>query len=229
MSYGVQNVLNASYVYQNIQQTRYSTMKPYLSPVSNNYYKDTISTQDRTFLNQMSTSMSALYSSGHQLNKIEHSESMKPEDVKKHTEDFIKNYNSAIDTLADKKNPNSTIERLHASLVSVGETNKHSLDAIGIQVGQDGKLTLNEEKFNKSMETNMDQVKDVLGTVGDKAKAAAMRGLNTSTKDLLKDSNNKLQNMMTDETYQAGIRYMASNRQFMSFYYSAEAMLNMYI
>ena len=54
-----------------------------------------------------------------------------------------------------------------------------------------------------------------------------MRGINTSSQSLLAESSNKLQNVMDEETYYAGIRKMASNAQFMNMYYSAQATFNM--
>lgn len=232
MIQSMHNFSNISSVYQVSNKNAYGGADTPVSAIGrlqNNYFNNQISAQDMSFIKGISNSMSTLYSSSSKLNSLKGSGKEDAEDIKKYTEQFVKDFNSTLDTLDEKSGKNNTINRLQDSLSSVGKVNKHTLEEIGINVGDNGKLTIDEKKFNESLENNLAKVKDTLATVGKKTKDVAMRGMNTSAEDLLKDKTNKLQNMMSEEDYHAGIRYMARNQQFMSFYRSAEAMLNMYV
>jgi hypothetical protein len=62
--------------------------------------------------------------------------------------DFTDSYNSLIDEVGDSNT--KSILRAGASMVSVTEANRRSLSDIGISIGADNKLTIDEEKFKKA-------------------------------------------------------------------------------
>lgn len=198
------------------------------SKSSRSYINNTLSDKDQRFIKEFSTSMSSLYGAASGLNSSKGSNANKtPEMVEKNTKEFVEKFNASVDFLEENKGKNKTINRLHDSLVSVGQTNKVGLQAIGITVADNGKMTIDEKKFNESITQDFGKVKDTLSQVAKKTESVAMRGASTSTQDLLKTTSGTKPNVMDEEKYYESIRKMAGNRQFMSFYGSAQSAISM--
>lgn len=68
--------------------------------------------------------------------------------IYKAVKDFTDSYNSLLDEVGDSNT--KSILRAGASMVSVTEANRRSLSDIGISIGADNKLTIDEEKFKKA-------------------------------------------------------------------------------
>lgn len=212
-----QQVAARSVQAQSAPQERYS--------ISQSYYKNQLPAKDLNFVKSFSNQMSTLYGAATKLQNQKGNESA--DKIEKNTKEFVDKFNESVDFLEKNKGKNKTLNRLHDSLTSVGKTYEKSLQDIGIGVGSDGKLAIDETKFKESLTASPDRVKDTLSTLAKKTEDFAMRGINTSSQSLLAESSNKLQNVMDEETYYAGIRKMASNAQFMNMYYSAQATFNM--
>ena len=74
--------------------------------------------------------------------------------IYKAVKNFTDSYNSLIDEVGNSNT--KSISRAGASMVNVTEANRKSLSDIGISIGADNKLTIDEEKFKK---TDMSKVK----------------------------------------------------------------------
>ena len=74
--------------------------------------------------------------------------------IYKAVKNFTDSYNSLIDEVGNSNT--KSILRAGASMVNVTEANRKSLSDIGISIGADNKLTIDEEKFKK---TDMSKVK----------------------------------------------------------------------
>ena len=78
------------------------------------------------------------------------------------TEAVISSYNSTLENLQESSNYNS-IEAA-ADLSESARLAEEELNSIGIELGESGELSLNEEEFNESLENNRDQVNSVLAS-----------------------------------------------------------------
>lgn len=68
--------------------------------------------------------------------------------IYKAVKNFTDSYNSLIDEVGNSNT--KSILRAGASMVNVTEANRKSLSDIGISIGADNKLTIDEEKFKKA-------------------------------------------------------------------------------
>lgn len=84
--------------------------------------------------------------------------------------DFVKNYNSVIED-ADKSNV-SSVKNSAESMIKSTTINSKMLSKIGISVGSDNKLTLDEEAFKKA---DMNTVKTLFGGSGSFGYQASVR------------------------------------------------------
>lgn len=70
------------------------------------------------------------------------------EEVYKAVKDFVENYNSLLDSAAESDT--TSILRTAKSMVSFTEANEKALAQIGITVGSDNKLSIDEDKFKEA-------------------------------------------------------------------------------
>ncbi len=74
---------------------------------------------------------------------------------------FVDSYNGVIDAAKDTNT--SSISKNLSSMINQTKSNQNMLANIGIEIGEDNKLTLNKEKL---MSADVDTVKSMLGTAG---------------------------------------------------------------
>lgn len=77
-------------------------------------------------------------------------------------EAVISSYNSTLENLQESSNYNSL--EAAADLSESASLAEEELNSIGIELGEFGELSLNEEEFNEALENNRDQVNSVLAS-----------------------------------------------------------------
>ena len=83
---------------------------------------------------------------------------------------FVDNYNSAVDLLGEYSDVSKRISQL-ASVFGDTTARAENYAKIGIDVGKDGKLTINEEKLAKAIQDSPGRVENILGKDGLTGKA----------------------------------------------------------
>lgn len=83
------------------------------------------------------------------------------EAIYKAVADFTKSYNNLLDKVADSES--TTILNKGTSLVNMTKANEKLLSDIGITIGKDNTLTINEETFKKA---DMNTVKNLFNSTG---------------------------------------------------------------
>ena len=81
--------------------------------------------------------------------------------ISKAAEDLAASYNSTMTFLKDN-NISSGTNRLAKEMGNAVKFKKSSLESIGMNVGSDGKLSVDTKKFEAAMKSNPDRVKNVL-------------------------------------------------------------------
>lgn len=67
--------------------------------------------------------------------------------------DFVNNYNSLLDEAGNAES--TSVLRTATSMVSYTEANKKALEAVGISVGSDNRLSINEDKFKEASKSRV--------------------------------------------------------------------------
>ena len=83
---------------------------------------------------------------------------------------FVDNYNSAVDLLGEYSDVSKRISQL-ASVFGDTTARAENYAKIGLDVGKDGKLTINEEKLAKAIQDSPGRVDNILGKDGLTGKA----------------------------------------------------------
>ena len=83
---------------------------------------------------------------------------------------FVDNYNSAVDLLGEYSDVSKRISQL-ASVFGDTTARADNYAKIGLDVGKDGKLTINEEKLAKAIQDSPGRVENILGKDGLTGKA----------------------------------------------------------
>ena len=83
---------------------------------------------------------------------------------------FVDNYNSAVDLMGEYSDVSKRISQL-ASVFGDTTARAENYAKIGIDVGKDGKLTINEEKLAKAIQDSPGRVENILGKDGLTGKA----------------------------------------------------------
>ena len=83
---------------------------------------------------------------------------------------FVDNYNSAVDLLGEYSDVSKRISQL-ASVFGDTTARAENYAKIGLDVGKDGKLTINEEKLAKAIQVSPGRVENILGKDGLTGKA----------------------------------------------------------
>jgi len=83
---------------------------------------------------------------------------------------FVDNYNSAVDLLGEYSDVSKRISQL-ASVFGDTTARAENYAKIGLDVGKDGKLTINEEKLAKAIQDSPGRVENILGKDGLTGKA----------------------------------------------------------
>lgn len=83
---------------------------------------------------------------------------------------FVDNYNSAVDLLGEYSDVSKRISQL-ASVFGDTTARAENYAKIGLDVGKDGKLTINEEKLAKAIQDSPGRVENILGKDGFTGKA----------------------------------------------------------
>ena len=78
------------------------------------------------------------------------------DDIKKKVTAFVDAYNSYIDSASDSKVSDKTVLRSTLRMVNQVSSNKNLLKDIGITIGKDNKLTLDEDKLKEAHTTTLD-------------------------------------------------------------------------
>ena len=83
---------------------------------------------------------------------------------------FVDNYNSAVDLLGEYSDVSKRISQL-ASVFGDTTARAENYAKLGLDVGKDGKLTINEEKLAKAIQDSPGRVENILGKDGLTGKA----------------------------------------------------------
>ena len=83
------------------------------------------------------------------------------ENLYNNVKEFVDNYNGVIDA-AEDTNTSSIAKNLN-NMINQTKANQNMLSKIGIEIGEDNKLTLNKDKL---MSADADTVKSMLGSTG---------------------------------------------------------------
>lgn len=87
--------------------------------------------------------------------------------IYKAVKDFVKDYNTLLDE--SENTSTSSIEQARKTLVNYAEANKSALSKVGITIGSDGSLSVNETSFKNA---DMEKVKDLFQKSGSFGKMA---------------------------------------------------------
>ena len=138
------NVLNNRTFLNNLYASKYDDVTKESSELISSAQKLTASGKDSLFANKEEYDSDKAY---------------------KAVNSFISEYNSTIDAV--DKAENSRIMSTASSLTRMTDIFKKSLSSVGVSVGKDGKLSINEDTFKKA---DMNSVKSLFGSNGSYAK-----------------------------------------------------------
>lgn len=104
--------------------------------------------------------------------------------VKDAVKDFVKSYNNVVDQ--SKKSGSKEVEKNTKWMTDLSDTLSKTLDKVGVKVGEDKKLSFDEDKFDKATDKNLESMfkgtYSYAGQVEAKASGIASASLmNTST------------------------------------------------
>lgn len=108
------------------------------------------------------------------------------EKVKEHVKDFVKSYNDVIEQ--SKKSGSKEVQKNTKWMTDLTDTLSKTLDKVGVKVGEDNKLSFDEDKFDKAKDSTAESMfKGTYSFAGQvEAKAAGIASatlMNTSTYD----------------------------------------------
>ncbi|MCR4596179.1 MAG: hypothetical protein K5673_05310 [Lachnospiraceae bacterium] len=89
-----------------------------------------------------------------------------PEVAYKAVNEFISDYNSTLDSV--NKTTNTTVTNAANNMTRMADIMSNSLSRVGVTVGRNGRLSIDEEVFKN---TDMDKVRSVLGSGGSFARS----------------------------------------------------------
>ncbi len=95
------------------------------------------------------------------LNKSNVDETYSADNLYNNVKAFVDSYNGVIDAAEDTNT--SSISKNLGSMINQTKANQKMLANIGIEIGEDNKLTLNKDKL---LNANIDTVKSMLGSTG---------------------------------------------------------------
>ena len=138
------------------------------SATSNTSTENTTSTAKTAAFEEPITRTQEVGKDGKTTTKITYSKAM--QDALDTIKDFISNYNDTIKFLKDNGEVSGRVSRMAENF---GDTTYRSslYESVGISVGKDGTLSINEEKLAQSIVDNPDKVSSVLGSNGLAGKA----------------------------------------------------------
>lgn len=116
--------------------------------------------------------------------------------------EFAKDYNKVVNFLDGNSNKSAKIESLANSFKGT-ETNSDSLSSIGITVGSDGKLSVNENILNNAIGKDFKNVRDILGGTS---------GTATQTYSKVQDAMNNSKNLYPSFKFDSGENSIYSYR-----------------
>ena len=104
--------------------------------------------------------------------------------VKDAVKDFVKSYNNVVEQ--SKKSGSKEVEKNTKWMTDLSDTLSKALDRVGVKVGEDKKLSFDEDKFDKATDKNLESMfkgtYSYAGQVEAKASGIASASLmNTST------------------------------------------------
>ncbi|MBO4615718.1 MAG: hypothetical protein J5717_00045 [Lachnospiraceae bacterium] len=76
--------------------------------------------------------------------------------IKESVKDFVKSYNDVIEQ--SKKSGSKEVEKNTKWMTDLSDTLSKTLDKVGVKVGDDKKLTFDEEKFDKAKESTLESM-----------------------------------------------------------------------
>ena len=108
------------------------------------------------------------------------------EKAKEHVKDFVKSYNDVLEQ--SKKSGSKEVEKNAKWMTDLTDTLSKTLDKVGIKVGDDKKLSFDEDKFDKAKDSTVESMfkgtYSYAGQIEAKASGLASASLmNTSTYD----------------------------------------------
>lgn len=103
-------------------------------------------------------------------------------------QDFAEKYNDTVETLQD--NSDILNKRLLKNLTEAAHDNKARLADIGITVNSDKTLTVDKDKLEQAVTTNLSAVKNALGSAGGLASKVAKVATNTLVQPMAAMVNN---------------------------------------
>ncbi|MBP2636882.1 MAG: Flagellar hook-associated protein 2 C-terminus [Firmicutes bacterium] len=134
-------------------------------------------------------------------------------------QDFAEKYNDTVETLQDKDNSSILNKRLLKNLTEAASDNKVSLADIGITVNNDKTLTVDKDKLEQAVTTNLSAVKTALGSAGGLASKVAKVATNTLAQPMaaMVNNGNSTERSALNTQYQAQLsEYLGST--YTSFY-----------
>lgn len=78
------------------------------------------------------------------------------EKIKENVKDFVKSYNDVVEQ--SKKSGSKEVEKNTKWMTDLSNTLSKTLDKAGVKVGDDNKLTFDEEKFNKASDSTLESM-----------------------------------------------------------------------
>lgn len=132
-------------------------------------------------------------------------------------QDFAEHYNDTVETLRD--NSDILNKRLLKNLTEVAHDSKARLADIGITVNNDKTLTVDKDKLEQAVNTNLSAVKTALGSVGGLASNVAKVATNTMAQPMaaMVSNGNSAERSAFNTQYQAQLsEYLG--RTYTSFY-----------
>ena len=229
MSFSINNISSIYQIYQ--VQTQNTTTNSFATSnytgAVQNTFNNPISKSDTTYLRNISNSMKELYTTSRTISNASGKDETE-DTVKTHVENFVKSYNTGVDALAERKDTNTASKKLYNSLTEIATSQKEGLAAMGITIESGGKLTIDEKRLTEAIGEEQIKVTDTLKALTSKTDKVALNGMMTTSADLLAGkTTHSLQDWTSEEEYAAGVRKMASNMQFMNFYYATQTAINM--
>lgn len=167
----------------NFYKTIYSGGQIYRQTVSspakntnflNTSYRDLLSSYSatkNTFNANFDEKISDLKNSAADVKNIDFA-SEKPEDAIKTVENFLSDYNGATNFFAENSSVSNRVGNL-ARNFSDATYFSRNYSQIGIEVGKDGSLTLDEEKFTSALEGDSKKVSRILDNLTSRAESKA--------------------------------------------------------
>lgn len=133
-------------------------------------------------LSNLKSSAQKLYDSANKLKKADYSNDKKPEDLLGNVKEFVDNYNSNL-TNTKKMNSYSILQTAvwgtEQMNISEGMLNK-----VGISIGVDNKLTIDEDKFKEAKMSDLKTLFSGSGSLADRVGQKASTMLNQSANQL---------------------------------------------